>query len=157
MILVNSRFSVLKFLVIHTSGSSSRCCGYSSIFRLVRSTPRFGCPPVGGFELRRGEASGALPAGGTAAPPRPGALSIPAPGAGQHHFRRDYMTLLSGGRHERPVHAAAGTPSEGTETAQLPQGNTGRWRPSAPPREWTTQPICCGWANWNSSTATNEW
>ena len=34
----------------------------------------------------------------------------------------DYMTLLSGGRHERQADAAAGTPSEGTETAQLPQG-----------------------------------
>ena len=41
-----------------------------------------GCHPVGGFELRRGEASGALPAGGPAAPPRPGALSLPAPGCG---------------------------------------------------------------------------
>ena len=55
-----------------------------------------GCPPVGGFELRRGEASGALPAGGPAAPPRPGTLSLPAPGAGQHHFRRGLHDIAVG-------------------------------------------------------------
>ena len=55
-----------------------------------------GCHPVGGFELRRGEASGALPAGGQASPPRPGALSLPAPGAGQHHFRRGLHDIAVG-------------------------------------------------------------
>ena len=55
-----------------------------------------GCHPVGGFELRRGEASGALPAGGPAAPPRPGTLSLPAPGAGQHHFRRGLHDIAVG-------------------------------------------------------------
>ena len=78
------------------SGSSSRCSGYSSIFRLGRSSPRFGMPFGWGFELRRGEASGALPAGRQAAPPRPGALSLPAPGAGQHHFRRGLHDIAVG-------------------------------------------------------------
>ena len=51
---------------------------------------------LGGFELRRGEASGALPAGGPAAPPRPGALPLPAPSAGQHHFRRGLHDVAIG-------------------------------------------------------------
>ena len=55
-----------------------------------------GCPPVGGFELRRGEASGALPAGGQAAPPRPGALSLPAPGEGEHHIGQGLHALAVG-------------------------------------------------------------
>ena len=51
---------------------------------------------LGAFELRRGEASGALPAGGPAAPPRPGTLSLLAPGAGQHHFRRGLHDIAVG-------------------------------------------------------------
>ena len=41
-----------------------------------------GCPPAGGFELRRGEAPGAVPSGGPAAPPRPGAVPLPCPVCG---------------------------------------------------------------------------
>ncbi len=37
-----------------------------------------------------------LPAGGPAAPPRPGTLSLPAPGAGQHHFRRGLHDIAVG-------------------------------------------------------------
>ena len=54
----------------------------------ARGSPRrgSGCHTVGGFELRCGEASGAMPAGGPAAPSRPGAVSLPAQGEGQHHI-----------------------------------------------------------------------
>ena len=38
---------------------------------------------------------GAVPTGGTAAPPRPGALSLPAQGQGRHHLRQ--------GLHDTPV------------------------------------------------------
>ena len=54
----------------------------------ARGSPRrgSGCHTVGGFELRCGEASGAMPAGGPAAPCRPGAVSLPAQGEGQRHI-----------------------------------------------------------------------
>ena len=54
-----------------------------------------GCHQAGGVELRRGEASGAVPAGRTAAPPGPGALSLPATSASQYHVRQ--------GLHDTPV------------------------------------------------------
>ncbi len=54
------------------------------------------CPPAGGPELRCGEAPGALPAGGTAAPPRPGALSLPAPGEREHHIGRGLHDIAVG-------------------------------------------------------------
>ena len=44
-------------------------------------------PPPGSSQLRCGKAPGDVPAGGTASPPRPGALPLPAQGAGQHHLR----------------------------------------------------------------------
>ena len=47
-----------------------------------------GLPPSGGAELRRGEAPGALPAGGTAAPAGPGSVPLPAQGEREHHLRR---------------------------------------------------------------------
>ena len=49
---------------------------------------RQGRPQAGGAELRRGEAPGAVPAGGQAAPPRPGAVSLSPQGASQRHLRR---------------------------------------------------------------------
>ena len=54
----------------------------------ARGSPRrgSGCHTVGGFELRCGEAPGAMPAGGPAAPSRPGAVSLSAQGEGQHHI-----------------------------------------------------------------------
>ena len=54
----------------------------------ARGGPRrgSGCHTVGGFELRCGEALGAVPAGGPAAPPRPGAAPLPAQGEGQRHI-----------------------------------------------------------------------
>ena len=55
-----------------------------------------GCHPVGDFELRRGEAFGALPSGGTAAPPRPGAIPLPARVSVNTTSAGDYMALLSG-------------------------------------------------------------
>ena len=51
---------------------------------------------LGGAELRRRQALGAVPAGGTAAQAGSGAVSLPAPGPGEHHSAGDYMTLLSG-------------------------------------------------------------
>ena len=56
-------------------------------------------------------------------PPRlgSGAVSLPAPGPGEHHVRRGLYDLAVGGeRHERPVDAAIGASSEGAEAAQLP-------------------------------------
>ena len=47
-----------------------------------------GLPPSGGAELRRREAPGALPAGGTAAPAGPGSVPLPAQGEREHHLRR---------------------------------------------------------------------
>ena len=44
--------------------------------------------PAVGAELRRREAPGAVPAGGTAPKAGPGAVSLSAPGAGQHDIRR---------------------------------------------------------------------
>ena len=44
--------------------------------------------PAGSRQLRRGEAPGIVPAGGTAATPRPGAVSLPAQGQGRHHLRQ---------------------------------------------------------------------
>ena len=41
----------------------------------------------------------------------------------------DYMTLLWGGRHEQPVHAAPGAPPQGTEAAHLPAGVPEAGRP----------------------------
>ena len=55
-----------------------------------------GLPPSGGFELRRREAPGALPAGGTAAPAGPGSVPLPAPGAGQHDVRRGLHDVAVG-------------------------------------------------------------
>ena len=42
-------------------------------------------------------------------------------------------------------------------TPRARSGNTGRWRPSAPPKVWTIPNTCCGWPSWNSSTATSAW
>ena len=47
-----------------------------------------GRPPVGSHQLRCRETPGAVPAGGAAAPAGPGAVSLPAPGPGEHHIRR---------------------------------------------------------------------
>ena len=47
-----------------------------------------GRPPSGGVELRRREAPGALPSGGTAAPAGPGAVPLPAQGEREHHLSR---------------------------------------------------------------------
>ena len=78
---------------------------------------------AGSHQLRCREAPGAVPAGGTAAPPRPGVVPLPAPGAGQHHLRWGLHDLaVGGGRHERSADTAIGALSEGTEAAQLPPG-----------------------------------
>ena len=47
-----------------------------------------GRSPAGCAELRRRQAPGAVPVGGTAATPRPGTLSLPAQSEGQHHLRQ---------------------------------------------------------------------
>ena len=49
-----------------------------------------------GAEFRRGEAPGAVPIGGTAAPPRPGTVSLPAPGEGEHHIGQGLHALAVG-------------------------------------------------------------
>ena len=53
---------------------------------LIWGSPRrrTGRPPAGGFELRRGEAPGAVPAGRAAAQAGSGTVSLPAPGPGEH-------------------------------------------------------------------------
>ena len=55
-----------------------------------------GRSPAGGAEFRRGEAPGAVPIGGTAAPPRPGTVSLPAPGEGEHHIGQGLHALAVG-------------------------------------------------------------
>ena len=79
-------------------------------------------------------------------------------GEGEHHvYTRLYDSPRREGGMNRPVHAAAGTSPEGTETAQLPQGVREDGGPVRPPREWTTQGTCSGSPNWNSSIATSAW
>ena len=55
-----------------------------------------GRSPAGGAEFQRGEAPGAVPIGGTAAPPRPGTVSLPAPGEGEHHIGQGLHALAVG-------------------------------------------------------------
>ena len=54
------------------------------------------CHPPWGAELRRRQAPGAVPAGGAAAQAGSGALSLPAPGPGEHHVRRGLHDLAVG-------------------------------------------------------------
>ena len=91
----------------------------------------------------------AVPAGGTAATPRPGAVPLPAQGQSQHH--------VSQGLHDTPV--GEGSMSQRStlllehhlKELRLPSflRSTERWRPSAPPRVWTTPATCSGWLSWN--------
>ena len=95
---------------------------------------------------------------GRPAPAGYGALSLPAPGAGSAPPPHKTTWLSSqGGRHERPVDAAVGTPPERAEAAQLPE----RVREDGCPvrrRECGSSPVpAAGWRNWSSSTATSAW
>ena len=98
-----------------------------------------GCHQAGGSELRRGEASGAVPAGRTAAQAGPGALSLPATSASQHHVRQGlHDTPVQEGGMSQPIHTAAGTPPQGAQAAQLPErvredGRPVRRRECGPP------------------------
>ena len=53
-------------------------------------------PPAGSHQLRRRGTLAAVPAGGTAAPAGPGAVSLPAMGTSEHHVRRGLHDLAVG-------------------------------------------------------------
>ena len=54
------------------------------------------CPPAGSHQLRRRETPAPVSAGGAAAQAGPGAVSLPAPGPGEHHVRRGLPDLAVG-------------------------------------------------------------
>ena len=64
-----------------------------------------GRPPAGSHQLRRRETPGAVPAGGASAQAGSGALSLPAPGPGEHHVRRGLHDSphREGGMNDRPT------------------------------------------------------
>ena len=81
------------------SGSMYRCsgCWRPSHSRKCTQPSRTGDLRLGALSLRRGESPGAVSIGGTAAQAGSGALSLPAPGEGEHHV---YTRLYDSPRRE---------------------------------------------------------
>ena len=84
-----------------TAGQTGVCAGAEAVGDLLPAGGAFsrpGFPSARGAELRRGEAPGAVPAGGQAAPPGLGAVSLPAQGQGRRHVRQGlYESSVQGG------------------------------------------------------------
>ena len=82
-----------------TQGQTGVCTGAQAAGDLLpagSARSRQGRHQAGGAELRRGEAPGAVPAGGTSAKAGSGAVPLPAQGQGQHHVRRGLHDIAVG-------------------------------------------------------------